>query len=179
MVKELPNASRLEIVGAWLGIWTPPRDACIPPIPWRKLAIGAAAVLLVGGAAVAIGAPLIDDAKDESAAREQRGLDERRAARRERIRREQAPRTGTVTGTRPEALAAVGAALAADARERFHPQARPAACETAPRQEATADRVAYDCTSAVRDIVGAGEQEGARGVLAIPYRAVIDVDRRH
>jgi hypothetical protein len=38
--------------------------------------------------------------------------------------------------------------------------------------------VAYDCTSAVRDIVGAGEQEGARGVLAIPFRAVIDFDRR-
>jgi hypothetical protein len=37
--------------------------------------------------------------------------------------------------------------------------------------------VAYDCVSAIRDIVGAGEQEGAQGVLGIPFRAVVDWDR--
>lgn len=177
MVKELPKATRLEIVGAWLGIWTPPRDAQIPPVPWRRLAIGAAAILVVGGAAIAISAPLIDAAKDRSAAREQRGLDERRAARRERIRREQVPRTGTATGSRAEVLAAVAVAIGADARARFNPKARPATCEPAPGKDPAADRVAYDCLSAVRDIVGAGEQKGAHGVLGIPFRAVVDFDR--
>ena len=32
---------RFEKVGAWLGVWTPPRDAEVPPPPWRKIALGA------------------------------------------------------------------------------------------------------------------------------------------
>src|SRR4051812_9326358 len=31
------RANVLEIVGAWLHLWVPPRDVEIPPVPWRKL----------------------------------------------------------------------------------------------------------------------------------------------
>jgi hypothetical protein len=129
----------------------------------------------VGGAATALIAPRIDDAKQTRAAREQRGLDARAAARRERIRREQQPRFGTATGDRRiEMVIAIEAAIGADARRRFNPRARTATCEPAAGADAAAMRVPYDCISAVRDIVGAGQQEGARGTLGIPFRAVVD-----
>ncbi|HWT93046.1 MAG TPA: hypothetical protein VN238_08630, partial [Solirubrobacteraceae bacterium] len=47
-------------------------------------------------------------------------------------------------------------------------------CEPAPGADEGAVRVAYDCFSSVREIVGAADQEGARGQLAIPFRAVVD-----
>ena len=179
MVKDTPKVSRIEIVGAWLGVWTPPRDAEIPPVPWRKLAIGTAVLLVAGGAAAAVIVPRVDEGKERTAAVEQRGLDERRAARRERIRREQVPRTGTLAASdsRGDVLAAIETAIGTDARERFNPRARPATCAPAPGVDEGAGRVAYDCVSAVRDIVG-GRDEGVRGVLAIPFRAVVDYDRR-
>ena len=179
MVKDVPKLSRFEVLGAWLGVWTPPRDAEVPPIPWRKLLIGAAVLLVVGGAAAALIVPRVDEGKDRSAATEQRELDERRAARRERIRREQVPRTGSVAAAdgRGDAVAAVEVAIGADARERFHPRARPATCEPAPGVDAAAGRVAYDCLSAIRDIVGGGD-DTTRGVIAIPFRAVLDFEAR-
>jgi hypothetical protein len=178
MVKDAPRLSRWEILGAWLNVWTPPRDAHVPPIPWRKLAVGGLLTLLVAGGALALIAPRIDDAKEERAAREQRELDQRWAARRERIAREQQPRTGRLEAGagRGEAVAAVEAAIGADARRRFDPDARPATCEPAEGADPAAARVAYDCLSAVRDIVGAADQTGARGTLGIPFRAVIDFE---
>jgi hypothetical protein len=40
------------VLGAWLGVWTPPREADVPPIPWRKVALGAAAVAVAAGLAL-------------------------------------------------------------------------------------------------------------------------------
>jgi len=37
--------------------------------------------------------------------------------------------------------------------------------------------VPYDCLSATRRIIGAGDQEGAIGDLGFPYRAVLEFDR--
>ena len=180
MVKDEPKLSRFEILGAWLNLWTPPRDAHVPPVPWRMIGIWTPVVLVALGIAAAITVPRIDDAKDQRAATEQRELETRQAARRERIRREQVPRTGATTAdqSRGEVIATVEAAIGADARERFNPRARNATCEPAPGQDQGGTRVAYDCVSAVRDIVGAGEQDGARGVLGIPFRAVVDYDER-
>lgn len=62
------KASRWEILGAWLRIWTPPKDVEIPPVPRRAAAVVAALCL----AAIAIGltviAPAIDSAKQRTAA---------------------------------------------------------------------------------------------------------------
>jgi hypothetical protein len=56
--------SHWELVGAWLHIWTPPRDVPIPPVPRRKLAfLGLAAV-----AAVAMIIPAIESGKHAGAA---------------------------------------------------------------------------------------------------------------
>ena len=170
------KASRLETLGAWFGLWTPPRDVEVPPVPWRKVAWGAFALALVIAAVVVFVAPAIDDAKDERSARDQRALDERAQARTERIRREQQPQTGRAraAGSRAAVVAQVELAIGADANRRFDKQARVAQCEVVPGGDAGADRVAYDCLSPTADIRGAADQSGATGQLGIPYRAIVD-----
>ena len=170
-VRDRTRATRLEILGAWLRLWTPPRDVEIPPVPWRKVALGAAVLALVAVFAALVIAPAIDESKDRSAAEERREEERRRAERRERVRAEQRAHTGRLT-----TLAGVEAAIGADAKERFDADGRPAECEPAPGADASAPRMAYDCFVTIREIEGAGEQEGARGALAIPYRAVLDED---
>ena len=98
------KASKLETVGAWLGLWTPPRDVTVPPVPWRKVALGAAGLAVVVAAFALLAAPAIDDAKDERAARDRAALDERAAARRARIDADQRPRSGTIDRNRAAAL---------------------------------------------------------------------------
>jgi hypothetical protein len=172
------KASRLEILGAWLGIWTPPRDVIVPPVPWRKVAAGAALLALAALAFALFAAPEIDQAKDERSAREQRALDRRAAARRARIVAMQQPRFGRAPESAPRAAVVAHAetAIGRDARERFSRKSRTATCAPAPGVDATAAKVAYDCLSATTDIEGAGAQEGARGRLGYPYRAVVDFD---
>lgn len=169
-----PKLSRVEVVGAWLGVWTPPRDARVPPVPWRRLAVGALVLAVVTGAALAVTIPTIDAAKDERSAREQRALDERVRARRERLAAEQQPRFGAAgTTRRADVVAHVERAIGADARERFSRRARTADCAPAPGVDETARRVVFDCFSATSDIVG-GQGEGVRGTIALPFRAAVD-----
>jgi hypothetical protein len=53
----------LQVVGAWLGLWTPPRDAVVPPVPWRRLLLG-----IVLGEDEAIPPTLRDDFRASSLA---------------------------------------------------------------------------------------------------------------
>ncbi|MEA2139427.1 MAG: hypothetical protein QOG56_2577, partial [Solirubrobacteraceae bacterium] len=50
------RASRWEIVGAWLRIWTPPRDVEIPPFPRRRALVAA---VVLGGVAAALALAVI------------------------------------------------------------------------------------------------------------------------
>jgi hypothetical protein len=171
--------SRLEVLGAWLGVWTPPRGAVVPPVPWPKVAAGAALLAVVAGLIAVLVVPAIDEAKDERSATEARALGERREARRARQRAEQEPRRGRFEagGSRAAALTAVERDIGADARRRFTPKARPATCELMAGADPEAARVAYDCVSTFASVSGAGAQEGARGALGVPYRAVLDFAR--
>src|SRR5918992_2686156 len=99
--KKVRRASVPERLGAWLRIWTPPRDVEVPPVPVRGLAIGGVALLAVAAAATAIVAPRIDEGKDARAAEEARERDQRRAAERERIRAEQRPRRLDAAALKP------------------------------------------------------------------------------
>ena len=58
------RASILEILGAWLHLWTPPRDVAIPPVPWRKLALGFGVAASLLGIALAVMIPRIDEGKE-------------------------------------------------------------------------------------------------------------------
>ena len=73
------RASVLEIIGAWLHVWVPPRDVDVPPVPWRKLAhrlrrrrAGRS------GIALAIMIPRIDDTRSRRAAQNARVKRKRR-----------------------------------------------------------------------------------------------------
>lgn len=174
-----PKLSPFEVVGAWLGVWTPPRDARVPPVPWRALGLGFLAALVAGGGAFALIAPRIQDGKDARAAQAERERVARVERRRATLLAEQRAQVGSVAvragaDARGAVLRRVERAIGADARERFHPRARRATCEPAPGADPAAPQVAYDCFSTIRDIVGAGKQTGARGRLAIPFRAVVD-----
>src|SRR4051794_29565063 len=104
------KASLPATVGAWLKLWTPPRDVEVPPPPsGRTLAIAGALFVLLVAAAAALIVPAIDAGKQRGAAAQAReGAARREASRRETIR-EQRPRT-------LDAAALLPAAGAADAR---------------------------------------------------------------
>jgi len=122
------NASRWEILGAWLRIWTPPRDVEIPRVPRR----GAAVVAVLGVAAVVAGvtvvAPAIDRAKERSADRQARSDASFERRERARLARDQRPVFARAVRAarlhRAGRVAQARAALLADARRRIARDAR-------------------------------------------------------
>jgi hypothetical protein len=120
----------LEKLGVWLGVWTPPRDAVVPPPPWRKIALGALVVLAIAGGAGALIVPAIERGKEERSAAERRRDAAFEAAKRRRLAEAGRPHSGH--GERPagklsraEALRArrvlvsdLERAITRDARER-------------------------------------------------------------
>ena len=66
-----PRASWWEILGAWLRVWTPPRDVEIPS-PRLAIVAAVAVVAAVAAVVVTIVAPAIDRSKDRDAARSAR-----------------------------------------------------------------------------------------------------------
>lgn len=87
-----PPLGRFETLGAWLHIWTPPRDAVVPPVPKLGLVLVAAALtVVVAGTVVAVG-PGIERGKRERAERERDERARFEAAKRRRLREEGRPR---------------------------------------------------------------------------------------
>jgi hypothetical protein len=82
------RASFGEIVGAWLGVWTPRRDTYIPPAPVFRIAL--ALVLLVG--AIGGTAVVVERGKKLGLERDQRQEAAHVAQIRARVAREQLPR---------------------------------------------------------------------------------------
>ncbi len=125
--QDRTHASRLETLGAWLRIWTPPRDVVVPPVPKRKLLVGGVVAAVALAAAAAVVVPKINHGKELGAQRER----ERRAVlvAREtaRLRKDQALhrgrssralRLGDPGAARRAAVADLEAAITADARQR-------------------------------------------------------------
>ena len=117
---DRPRATRWEILGARLRIWTPPRDVEIPPISRRAVAVTITALVLATVAVVTLVAPAIDRSKGRTAAREQR--EQAASARTERARltiEQRAHHARSAAVARLHAAgrdAAARAALLADAR---------------------------------------------------------------
>ena len=88
------KASRWEILGAWLKIWTPPQGVEIPPIPRRAVALLAAACVALAVVIVVVIAPALDDAQQRRDAREARDSAAGRRAEVARLRRDQRVRRG-------------------------------------------------------------------------------------
>jgi hypothetical protein len=175
-VKTERRATTFEIVGAWLHIWTPPRDVEVPPVPWRKLGIGTAIALVVCGAAAALIVPAIDRGKDRRAASERAQAAADRAAERRRLIREQRPRFGRAPALKPSRaalLAHVERAISADAAARVRTGELKGPIGRTSCSAAQGARVGvFDCLTAVRNIVPS-KASGA-GTIGYPFRAVLD-----
>src|SRR4051794_38918730 len=100
---EQRRANPLEIVGAWLHVWVPPRDAYVPPVPWKKLAIGFAGVLALTGIALALLVPRINSHKQQTAAEMAAHKRAAVAKNRERINKLQAAHHGEAKSLLPPA----------------------------------------------------------------------------
>jgi hypothetical protein len=184
--------------GAWLGLWTPPRGVAVPPPPWRAVGIGGAVLLVLLGVAALIAAPRVAGERDADRARTERAAAERRAAFLAFVEREQAPRRdgaepdpGAPTAAarrvavRSSLVAEAATAVARDARSRTDKAVeRAAACERSPRspdhvepaRDLSMRAAAYNCT-AVTSRFGSGGSAGARGIIGLPYRLVVDFRR--
>jgi len=125
------RASRWEILGAWLRIWTPPRDVEVPPFArWAMFALPAAIAAAVA-CYLAFVAPSIDEGRQRAAARDAQAHAAAVRAERERLAIDQRPRSARsaqaarlyAARRQPQARAALVAAVQAsvgrDARERF------------------------------------------------------------
>jgi hypothetical protein len=200
--RDPARLSRFEVLGAWLHLWTPHRDAEIPPVPVRRiLAWGLAGILVLGGASL-VAVPAIRGAKQRGDARDARALATSRARQRRAIEVAQRPRHGHVP--RPRDLARLGdgerlrlrsallrsseTAILADARQRvvtgeFRNPVRTLECRRTPPGSdpkapgAEADlrtRVgAYDCIAVTRFIPNGAD----RGALGYPFRLVVNYAR--
>jgi hypothetical protein len=189
------RASVPETVGAWLKVWTPPRDVVVPPPPVRKLLMWGAAVLVVVGVLTAILAPRIDSSKDRRSAAEAKRSAAAREARRLETIREQKPRFGAseltpaadaparqILAARERLLTVTQHAIAVDARERvaageLEGASGPTTCEPYPKdshpeRDLGARQGIYDCLVQLRAIKSS--QRNGGGLLGYPFRAVLD-----
>jgi hypothetical protein len=198
------KASLPATVGAWLKVWTPPRDVEVAPPPsGRTLAIAAALLVVVVAGAAALIVPAIDAGKERDAAAQAREDAARREASRRETIREQRPRTLEVASLQPAAgapdaqvlsarealLRRAEAAISEDARARAdagelegNPQGTQ--CEPYPKRSDRADwpdrdlaagRGVYDCLVFVRAVPKTETSIG--GQVGYPFRAVVDFDR--
>ena len=173
MSEPRPQASWWEILGAWLRVWTPPRDV---EIPSPRIAIVAAVVVVGAGtvAVVTLVAPAIDRAKDRDAARAAQATSAFRAAEEKRLAIQQRARHGRAVavgrmwagGRRDGAMAALVASaqtnIARDARARvaareLSGRIRRVSCT--PRERDRGERVHLECVAVT------GEHRH-RGILA-------------
>ena len=164
MQPEQERASIPEIIGAWLHIWTPPRDTYVPPIPWRKLAIGAGIVAVVIGAALAVMVPRINHVQ-----RPQRGeaADLLPAAGADSTAQEAA---------RADLLQHIEGVVMADARERsasgeLRAIEGPTTCEHT-RGRPTIPVGVYDCFTVAKSFKSGKNTRS--GMTGYPWRVVVD-----
>jgi hypothetical protein len=188
-----PRLSRFETVGAWLHVWTPPRDAAVPPVPWRRIGIGTAIAAIVLGALAAWLIPRIDRAKHREVAAEQRQLAALSARERRVLARDQRLHAGRtsplpadpVTAQRT-VVAALERAITADARDRTAagtltghvltttcaPFTRAAVRVTPPP---TATAAGYECTAVTREIPRSARN--IAGAIGYPFWARVNFPR--
>src|SRR4051794_33232676 len=79
-----PKLQRWEILGAWLHLWTPPKDLDVPPVPWRKVALYGAALAAAVVVAALLIIPPLNEGKEHGAA--ERARAEALASAKERAR---------------------------------------------------------------------------------------------
>ncbi|HTN24820.1 MAG TPA: hypothetical protein VL120_12585 [Solirubrobacteraceae bacterium] len=178
---DRPRATRWEILGARLRIWTLPRGVqAPPPLSRRAIAAAVAAVAAAGGVLALLVVPAIDRSKDRTAAQE-------RAARARFVARERARLTAEQRAHRGRSAAAARlhaarddagarAALLADARARIGADARARVaaglldgpirevrCGYDDRHPAAAGRVHLECLAVTASLEQGGRSTARSG----------------
>jgi hypothetical protein len=197
---RLPRASRTEIVGEWLGLWTAPRDRYVPPPPVRKLIIGAILVVVALAVVIILAAGPIESGKEKGASQARREQAAIVARERARIRADQAPHRGhgrpLPFGAAPAKLSAARAALVgqleqaitSDARARFRrhtldasvqqtscmPFVRPSV-PNPPQPPLSAREGKYECVGVTGEVKGDSQTIGA--TVGYPFWARVDFRR--
>jgi hypothetical protein len=187
----------LQLAGAWLGLWTPPRGVEVPPPPWRAIAAGGAALVLVLAVAAAIVVPRMAGDREAARERERRAEAARHAEFLAGVDREQAPRRGRgradPAGGAPSArrvaarrglLAAAETGIARDAREREPKPIRGVQCTPFPAtlgaehpaEDLSRRSATFNCV-AITSRFGSGDQAGGEGVIGMPFRLLADFPR--
>ena len=185
------RANALEVVGAWLHVWVPPRDVEIPPVPWRRLAIGAGIAVVVLGVALAIMIPRIDSGKANRAAEDAASRARAQVENQARVRREQVPHHGGVPALKPPAgasgaqrtfarvqlIAQLQDDVMADARDRaakglMRTVEGPTTCRPSRRIGDGKAFAVMDCFVVARHIQKTSRT--AAGAIGYPFRAVVD-----
>jgi hypothetical protein len=180
-----PRASRWEIVGAWLHLWTPPRDVHVPSPPWRTLGIAAAVLAIACAGAYALIAPAVDEGKRRGADRDARELALRQRAEVVRLRREQRAQTARAAraarlraagrgeaAVRAALLAAVATSVGDDARARARrgeldgPIRGEARCRALPA--APPGRAHWECLAVTGEVVRS-RTSGVVGHTGYPF----------
>jgi hypothetical protein len=177
-----PPLTRAEIVGAWLHIWTAPKGVDVPPVPVRKLLLGALGLAVAAGIAAALVIPPLERGKEAGAQRDAQAEATALRAEIARLRADQRPHTLRVPSGRP-LVGALEAAINADAvdRARKHAITGPVLgtrCEASPAYISVypGSRV-YKCF--VKTSTGQqGVLEGDRFGTGYPFVATIYTARR-
>jgi len=178
------RASRWEIAGAWLRVWTPPRDVEVPDPPLGKIALIAAGILVAAGIALAIAIPKIDKSKDDAARKEARREAAFQRAERARLIRDQRMITGRArlpkgVADTPAAEAplthAIALAVVTEARRRFaagdlDSRVSEDAAHCRRRPSTTSTRLRLECI-AVTSAVDSGDKRGRIGSIGYPFLA--------
>jgi hypothetical protein len=189
-VKGGDRLGRLEILGAWLRLWTPPRDAIVPPVPWRGIAVASVLLVAVLGAAAALVLPGVAADRRDARERAERARAERHAAFLASVEREQRPgvRHGRPdpgppvpaarrTAARRALLAQAAAGIRSDALRRTPKRIGGVECEPFPRRLGQAAPVAdlarpaaaYDCVAVTARF--------DRGIIGMNFRLVVNFRR--
>ncbi|MDA0183371.1 hypothetical protein OJ997_23880 [Solirubrobacter phytolaccae] len=187
------KANPFEILGAWLHIWTPPRDVRIPPVPWRKIGLYSLVGAVIVGIGLAIMVPRIDSSKDQYAADYAAFKERVRQENVARINKAQAAKTGEGLALRPAdgaSAAEVEAArtqlmdkmqtdMYADAKARsasgeIKQVTAPPTCERAEGTPTSGPIGVFNCFIQTTPI-SSGKRNMA-GALGYPFRAVVHFD---
>jgi hypothetical protein len=182
------RAGRWETLGAWLGLWTPPRGVVVPPVPRRGLAVLAALLVLATAVIALVVVPRVADDREAARRHAASVAAARHAAFLESVDREQRPRRGRGqpdphgaapverTRARTALVRAARMHIARDARIRTSRTIRGVECEPFPRSldalppENNLARATgtYDCVAVTSRLTG------AQGVIGMPFRLAAD-----
>jgi hypothetical protein len=186
------KAGPFETLGAWLHVWTPPRDVEVPDVPVRKLVVIGVVGLIVIGVAAAIAIPKINSSKEHDSAREKAQQNAFLAARRKRFEHEQraqfaAGKPATDSAGRKALIADLKNSVIADAQARVKAKElegpiRDASCTATadskigglPEDTPSKKTGVYDCV-AVTDHIAASTLNVA-GSVGYPFRGQIHFD---